>query len=123
WIAFDNPFRLGYQYVVSFNEQQNQGLGGVLLPRPSVYLELLSAPRGLLRLSPWLGLAPLGLVALRRPAARREALLAAAIVAAFLTYNSGYHLPFGGATPGPRFLLPALPFAAVIVALAPRMFQ
>ena len=36
----------------------------------------------------------------------------------YLTYNSGYWLPFGGGSPGPRFLIPVLPFLAVPLALA-----
>lgn len=59
------------------------------------------------------------LLAWRRPAIRPEILVCAAICAAFLAYNSGALNPFGGWTPGPRYLLPALPFAAVLVALAP----
>ena len=36
----------------------------------------------------------------------------------YLTYNSGYWLPFGGGSPGPRFLIPVLPFLAVPLAVA-----
>ncbi|MGH2996673.1 MAG: hypothetical protein ACRDM9_10200, partial [Gaiellaceae bacterium] len=32
-------------------------------------------------------------------------------------YNSGYHDPFGGFSPGPRFLVPVLPF--LVLAMAP----
>lgn len=46
-----------------------------------------------------------------------------AIVLAFVVSNSGYFLPIGGASPGPRFLMPALPFAAVLVAFAPLVFR
>ena len=37
---------------------------------------------------------------------RREAALAGFISIAFVVYNSGYATPFGGGTPGPRFLIP-----------------
>ena len=50
---------------------------------------------------------------------RPEVLVCGAICIVFLAFNAGHYLPFGGWTPGPRFLLPALPFAAVLVALAP----
>jgi hypothetical protein len=39
--------------------------------------------------------------------------LAAALAVAFVVYNSGYATPFGGGTPGPRFLIPMLPFLAL----------
>ena len=125
WVSFGGPFSLGYTNLAagSFAEGMGRGVLGVTWPSAAVLVDLLFGPRGLLRLAPWFILAPVGLVALRRRGIRREVLVCAAIVVAFLAFNAGYYLPFGGSTPGPRFLTPALPFAVVLLALAPSVFR
>jgi hypothetical protein len=122
WASFGSPLSLGYEYLAAggFAEGMRRGILGVEWPDIEVLGDLLVGPRGLLRMAPWFMLAPVGLLALLRQGMRREVLVCAAIVAAFLVFNAGYYLPFGGWTPGPRFLTPALPFAALLVAIAPR---
>src|SRR5207237_6405269 len=72
---------------------------------------------GLLVISPVLlaAAAGLGLLARRNGP---EALVCIAVTAAFLVLNCGYFLAYGGFSPGPRFLAPALPFLAVGLAPA-----
>jgi hypothetical protein len=123
WLTFGSPLSIGYQFSPTFQGQNEQGLISIVWPQLSTTWDLLIGPRGLLRLSPWFAVAPLGLVALRRRDARFEILLAAVICVAFLTYNSGALNPFGGWTPGPRYLMPALPFAAVLVGFVPRLVR
>ena len=58
------------------------------------------------------------LVPLYRRGRRHEALLIGGLALAFLAYNAGYDVPFGGDSPGPRFLIAVLPFLAVPLALS-----
>jgi hypothetical protein len=51
---------------------------------------------------------------------RAEAVVIGAVCALYLLYNAGYFLPFGGGSPGPRFLVPTLPFLGVALAAAYR---
>jgi hypothetical protein len=98
------------------------GFFGIGAPTFHKLLQLLFAPRGLLVLSPVLALAVVGNVLLYRRGRRAEALVIGSVSLAFLIYNAGYWLPFGGGSPGPRFLIPMLPFLAVPLALAYRRF-
>jgi hypothetical protein len=125
WASFGGPFSLGYTNLPAgaFAEGMGEGLFGATIPKLDVAVDLLIGHRGLLRLAPWFLAAPLGLLGARRLELRAEVVVCAAIVAAFFAFNAGYYLPFGGWTPGPRFLLPALPFAAVLVALSPARFR
>ena len=96
------------------------GFFGIDMPRPRVALELLFQSKGLLVLSPVLLAACAGLVLLWRAGRRAETLVVGGIALAVLAYDSGYRYPFGGWVPGPRFLIPALPFLALPLAFALR---
>jgi len=76
-------------------------------------MDLLFAGRGLLVLTPILVVCIVGVILMRRQEHRAEANVILAGPAVYFLYNSGYWLPFGGGTPGPRFLMPALPFLAL----------
>jgi hypothetical protein len=98
--------------------KHHRGFFGIRMPDAKVAVELLFSSRGLLTLAPVLVLSIAGLVWMHRRGRRAEALVIAAIGLLFLVYNSGYYLPYGGRVPGPRFLITALPFLAVPLALA-----
>jgi len=70
-----------------------------------------------LPISPVLVAAAWGLALLARTH-RREALVCAAVTFFFLVVEFGYFLPYGGTSPGPRFLIPALPFLSLGLPLA-----
>jgi hypothetical protein len=125
WVSFGSPFNIGYMNLLpgSFASGMSEGILGVGLPKGETAGDLLFGTRGLIRLAPWFIAVPAGLVALRDRRVRAEVVVCAAIATLFLLYNAGYYLPFGGWTPGPRFLLPALPFAAVLVGLIPQRLR
>ncbi len=93
------------------------GFFGITAPRLSSGFDLLFSVKGLFALSPVLLLAFYGLVLMWRAGRRAEVWTIGSIFAAYLIYNAGYWLPFGGGSPGPRFLIPVIPFLGL--ALAP----
>jgi hypothetical protein len=119
--AVGSPFRLSYANAVlepgksghDVLGANSSGFFGIGVPSARVAAELLLSPRGLFILSPATGAAAAGLVLLWRRGFAREAVLAAGLFVAFLVYNAGYYVPFGGYVPGPRFLIVALPFLAL----------
>ncbi|MDQ4029673.1 MAG: hypothetical protein M3168_01390, partial [Actinomycetota bacterium] len=124
WWAFGAPWRLPYSEAVlvpgttghDVIGANDEGFFGIRVPSARVALELLLSSKGLLVLAPVLATAAYGLARLPR----REAILVGGIFAAFLVYNAGYYAPFGGFVPGPRFLIPTIPFLLVAVAAALR---
>jgi hypothetical protein len=94
------------------------GFFGIGVPRPGAALDLLLASRGILTLTPVLAAAVAGAVLMRRGEHRAEANVVLAVTGVFFLYNCGYWLPFGGGAPGPRFVMPVLPFLALGLALA-----
>jgi hypothetical protein len=124
--AFGNPFKLAYGYAVDFPGVSGHavlglnsaGFFGITMPRFDSALQLLLAGRGLLVLTPIIVMGLVGVFMMRRDGHRAEANTILAVAAVYFLYNSGYWLPYGGGTPGPRFLIPALPFVAVGLAYA-----
>src|SRR5262245_5953693 len=118
-LAFGSPFELGYSKVVGFEGMQ-QGLFGITWPKPSVVWELLfGLRRGLLPLSPVMVLVPVGLYVMRRePTIRVAAVAILAVLCSFLWINASYFYWGGGASTGPRHLVPMLPLCCLALAFA-----
>ena len=129
--AFGSFRHFSYQYALPLRTtssgevvgENDVGFFGITWPSADALAEILFTPRGLVTLSPICVLGAAGIVLLYRRA-RRQAVLLGGLVATFLVYNAGYTLntagPFGGDTPGPRFLIAILPFLLVPLGLAAR---
>jgi hypothetical protein len=118
WWAFGSPTHVSYGDAAGAHAAHPPAFFGVTAPRPRVALELLLSSRGLLVLGPVIALGAAGAVLLYRRGRRAEALVVGAVAVAFVLYDSGFWGPFGGWGPGPRYLIPMLPFLAVPLALA-----
>jgi hypothetical protein len=122
WVSFGSPLHLSYRYVDNvYTAEQSSGFFGIGVPSLSALRAVLLGGSGLRLGTGILVTAPLllgavaGAVLVWRRGFRREVIAIAAICALYIVYNAGYFLPYGGVSPGPRFLAPAIPFAVVLL--------
>ena len=113
-LAFGRPWHLSYRYIVgSYRTDQASGFFGIGVPRLHSVHEVLVGYRGLARRLPGAARRRVGLSSYSPDSHAREAAVCIAVTLFFVVLNCGYFLPYGGGSPGPRFLVPALPFLAV----------
>lgn len=129
YACFGDPLSFPYAHEAMpiARQVQGQGLFGVQAPRLVPLVKLLFSPwRGIFFGSPFLLLSIPGLRLLWREGAggKRLAALCLCACGAYLLFNSSYGAWSGGASYGPRFLVPVIPFfvvpAAVLFARGPR---
>lgn len=115
YISFGSVFSIGYFHEAHpyFNEQMSKGIGGVTYPSIKAMAALLFSPqRGLFWSSPFLLLAVFGFRHLIKKDRGLGIVCLTAVLARYLI-NSSYYDYMGGFTPGPRFIVPALPFLII----------
>jgi hypothetical protein len=118
WLAFGAPWHMSYTYKVGeAAEGQTTGFFGIHAPSLHAIRLVFASQSGLLVISPVVLAAGYGLVLLARRYLA-EGLVCGAIAFAFLFLNCGYIFPLGGLSPGPRYLVPGLPFLALGLAPA-----
>ena len=123
-MLFYNHMAFGsYTHIAYADLPRHQsGFFGIGTPSLSTLATLLFTSRGLLTLTPILLMGAVGLWLLWQRGRRAETSVIVAICVIFLTYNSGYFLPFGGGVPQPRFLITMVPFLALPLGLSYRRF-
>lgn len=126
-VAFGSIFSLGsaHESAAFYRQTAQRGLFGVSFPSPIILLRLLFDPsKGLFVFSPVLLLAFLGI---RRACATLQRWMFVALVAtplSILLTFAGYANWDGGWTVGARYLVPSLPFFALLIAFAkPRLLN
>jgi hypothetical protein len=111
WAAFGAPWRNPLSYSANRYEADHAtGLLGIHAPTLHGLRLVFIGDKGLLVTSPLLIAAAAGLVLLWRQGKRPEAVVCGSIAAAYLLAESGYFDPYNGFSPGPRYVIPALPF-------------
>ncbi|MGK2948771.1 MAG: hypothetical protein ACSLFP_09365 [Acidimicrobiales bacterium] len=90
------------------------------VPKPLQGLEILFGARGIFLFTPIVAVGVWGLVRLaRRDSVHREvALVSLVVVGAFFLLQAGWPNPWGGEMPGPRYMIPAMPFLGLGIAAA-----
>ncbi|MGL4648361.1 MAG: hypothetical protein ACRC1H_03040, partial [Caldilineaceae bacterium] len=116
---FGAPLELGYRYSELWHDQHSAGFMSLGAPSADAFWGITFSPfRGLFLLAPWLLLALPGFALwFTRRIRRAEWALSLALVLVMFLFNGSSAMWWGGFAVGPRYLLPALPWLALPVAL------
>jgi 4-amino-4-deoxy-L-arabinose transferase-like glycosyltransferase len=123
YLSFGSPFKIGYENLGNeFQASMAQGLMGINLPSLKVLFYLTFHPaQGIFWQSPVLLMGFVGIYyMLKDQQYRIEGVLIIFTTALYLLLNSGYFMWWGGASFGPRHLIPMLPFLAIPLVFVPR---
>ncbi|GAC1586740.1 MAG: hypothetical protein NVS3B21_01100 [Acidimicrobiales bacterium] len=114
--AFGGPFHVSYRSS-TFTRHQH-GLVGIGWPQLPVLWRATFGDRGVLVVTPVIVVALVGAAMLARSrATRRDGLLPVGLLVMFLIMQAGVDA-YGGSSPGPRYIVPILPFLSIPLAAA-----
>ena len=125
WLAFGSPATLSHDGAIfpgttEPDPRTQGGFFGVEIPSFPAAITLLLSRFGLLATAPVVVAGLVACRALARRGKRTEAVVIASVAAVNLAWVSAYSAPWGDVPPGPRYLIPMLPFLAVPLAIAIR---
>lgn len=118
YLVFEDPFEVSYQgHLSSFQGEGALGVYNLRLPRLGEVTKTLFGDRGLFVMTPIVACAVIGCVLsiVQRRQLRRDGGVALASLAIMLLVSTGID-GYGGHSPGPRYLIPALPLLATPLA-------
>ncbi len=122
-LVYGNPIAFGYSYTADplFHQGRTAGFMGISLPDLAAFYHITIDPQfGLFWQSPVLLLAIVGyVVAFKSGIFRFEAILSICVFVSMALLNSGTFMWWGGSAFGPRYLIVALPFFIIPLALIP----
>lgn len=117
--VFGAPFRTAYQgFLPNFQGSGAFGVFNLQPPQPKQVLLALVGDRGLWTITPVLFFGLVGAVLLlrRRSPHRIDGVVAIALLVLYVILSTGI-AAFGGMSPGPRYLVPVMPFFALPLAV------
>lgn len=120
--CFGSPFSIGYMHEnwEPFKTGMSGGIAGVTYPSlNSLFKILLSPGRGLFIVSPVLLLSIPGFVEGVKSRTNKTIAISAGILALMsILINSSQYLPLGGMAPGPRHLVPIIPYLCLLASFS-----
>jgi hypothetical protein len=122
-LCFGNFFSIGYENLANqYQASMAQGFMGISWPQPIILFYLTFHPaRGLFWQSPVLLMSLIGLFYLWRDKNYRlEGIIITIAFVSFLLINAGYYMWWGGASIGPRHLIPMLLFLSIPLIMLPK---
>lgn len=108
--AFGSPFSSGYQHK-TYHEDATLFITGI--PKLTTLAQVLFGQRGMLLFTPVVAVGLVGLVKRWKETRDQGAMVSLCVSTGFILLQAGWVNPWGGDGPGPRYVIPMLPFLGI----------